>query len=60
MTQRPIPLAVAVIPLFGFPALRAGAATAPPSIPNQLKSAVNVDKINHTATLPLYKGKFNV
>lgn len=26
------------------------------SIPNQLKSAITVDKVNHTVTLPLYKG----
>jgi hypothetical protein len=32
------------------------AATAPLSIPNQLESAINVDKVNHTVTLPLYKG----
>src|SRR5215467_12409056 len=25
-------------------------------IPNQLESAINVDKVNHTVTLPLYKG----
>jgi len=28
------------------------------SIPNQLESAINVDKVNHTVTLPLYKGAF--
>lgn len=28
------------------------------SIPNQLESAINVDKLNHTVTLPLYKGAF--
>ncbi len=27
------------------------------SIPNQLESAINVDKVNHTVTLPLYKGE---
>jgi hypothetical protein len=26
------------------------------SIPNQLRSAIKVDKLNHTVTLPLYKG----
>jgi hypothetical protein len=26
------------------------------SIPNQLESAINLDKVNHTVTLPLYKG----
>jgi hypothetical protein len=26
------------------------------SIPNQLESAVNLDKVNHTVTLPVYKG----
>src|SRR5215831_11674243 len=26
------------------------------SIPNQLESAISVDKVNHTVTLPLYKG----
>ena len=26
------------------------------SIPNQLESAINVDKVNHAVTLPLYKG----
>lgn len=29
------------------------------SIPNQLKSAINLDKVNHTVTLPLYKGDAN-
>jgi hypothetical protein len=28
------------------------------SIPNQLESAINVDKVNHAVTLPLYKGAF--
>ena len=28
------------------------------SIPNQLESAINLDKVNHTVTLPLYKGVF--
>jgi len=28
------------------------------SIPNQLESAISVDKANHTVTLPLYKGAF--
>ena len=26
------------------------------SIPNQLESAISIDKVNHTVTLPLYKG----
>src|SRR5512142_3234290 len=29
------------------------------SIPNQLESAINLDKVNHTVTLPLYKGDAN-
>jgi len=37
-------------------ATAATAATAQLSIPNQLESAISVDKVNHTATLPLYKG----
>jgi hypothetical protein len=28
------------------------------SIPNQIESAINLDKVNHTVTLPLYKGAF--
>jgi hypothetical protein len=32
------------------------AATAPLSIPNYLPSAINIDKVDHTVTLPLYKG----
>jgi hypothetical protein len=28
------------------------------SIPNQLESAIAIDKVNHTVTLPLYKGAF--
>jgi hypothetical protein len=47
-------VAVAGLLLLGIGS--AGAATAPLSIPNQLESAINVDKVAHTATLPLYKG----
>jgi hypothetical protein len=57
--RRLIPLAIAALALVGMPVLPAGAATAPLSIPNQLASAINVDKVHHTATLPLYKGEFN-
>jgi hypothetical protein len=45
--------------LVGLPAARSNAATAGLSIPNQLVSAINVDKANHTVTLPLYKGEVN-
>jgi hypothetical protein len=58
MKRRLIPLAIAVFALFALQAVPAGAATAPLSIPNQLASAINLDKVNHTATLPLYKGEF--
>jgi hypothetical protein len=40
----------------GLAATPAVAATL--SIPNQLASAIAVDKVHHTATLPLYKGEF--
>jgi hypothetical protein len=52
-------LVFVVFALIGLSAVRAGAATSPLSIPNQLESAINVDKTNHTVTLPLYKGEFN-
>ena len=55
--RRPfVSLAIAALALAGMPALSARAAT-PLSIPNQLASAVNVDKVHHTATLPIYKGE---
>jgi hypothetical protein len=67
---RSVVLAAAVClgPLLGG-ATQAGAVAAPTaaslncapvtsslSIPNQLESAINIDKVNHTVTLPLYKG----
>ncbi len=58
MKARLLPLVVGVLALVGLPAIQAGAATTTLSIPNQLESAINVDKVNHTATLPLYKGEF--
>ena len=56
---RLLSLAVGLMALLGLSAIPAAAATAPLSIPNQLESAINVDKVHHTATLPLYKGEFN-
>src|SRR5262245_41119293 len=52
-------LAATVVAAFAVVCVAASAAapaTAPLSIPNQLESAITVDKVNHTVTLPLYKG----
>jgi hypothetical protein len=42
----------------GPPSLSCPAVNSTLKIPNQLESALNVDKVNHTVTLPLYKGAF--
>lgn len=59
MRLRLTTLAAGVLALLSAPALPANAATPTLSIPNQLESAINVDKVHHTATLPLYKGEFD-
>src|SRR5262252_6072427 len=55
---------IALLVLILVPAGGASASTplnCPPvqsnlSIPNQLESAISLDKVNHTVTLPIYKG----
>jgi hypothetical protein len=51
-------LAAGVIGLLSTPALHVSANAATLSIPNQLESAINVNRVDHTVTLPLYKGAF--
>jgi hypothetical protein len=58
--------AIALLVLMLLPASAASATpqlNCPPvqsslSIPNRLESAITLDKVNHTVTLPLYKGEY--
>jgi len=65
--SRVVSAAIAMIALLVLILVPAGGASAttplncPPvqsnlSIPNQLESAISLDKVNHTVTLPIYKG----
>jgi hypothetical protein len=42
----------------GVASLNCAPVSSPLSIPNQLESAISLDKVNHTVTLPLYKGAY--
>src|ERR1051326_6608129 len=50
------PAAAAPLAATGTPSLSCPAVQSSLSIPNELESAINLDKVNHTVTLPLYKG----
>jgi hypothetical protein len=54
MSARPATTVAAAFAILCVATSAAAPATAPLSIQNQLESAVAVDKVNHTVTLPLY------
>jgi len=58
MKGRSAALVLSLLGVLSLAAPGAKANTPTLSIPNQLESAISVDKVHHTATLPLYKGEF--